>query len=361
MNIESTEERQFTSLSPALSPQRFVGQVESVDHRTVGGWILDLHIPMRSAFVTLFHGRVPVYVARPIIWRHELVDSFGFPRSLGFVIPRPSGSPTVSVVAPDRTPLGLGPDCIGAEHHLRPPEPDLPCPTIFLHIQNSMGTSIRDAVMRKMHPPDVLFVYPFSVGIPNNELYDLPALMLASAKLIFGHAYFGIHEGLPIQGRYRTILRCPIERLIANVFRLMPPGTEAEQARDFFMAHPIDEFDNYQTRVISGFAGPFGSMHDMQFRIALDHVNHLFDRIGFFDTFDTVLAALSEFIDPGSLKEERRSSYSRDRALSVFTSGEVRERLLRAVALDVRLYCRIARERNVPIRNTELYTNLGLI
>jgi hypothetical protein len=345
----------------AATSRRFAGEIESVDDRTVYGWIYDRHFPERSPFITLFERQVPVEVARPTIYRPDLRDALGAKRSVGFAIRRRNKKELFCIAAPDGTLLDLNPNSDDLRWLLDRNEIELPPPVIYLHIQNSMGTSIRNALAENVSPPDVLFTYPQELGVPMEELFALPALTLASARLIFGHALFGMHEHLPLHGRYRTVLRCPIERLISNVVRILPAGSRPEDAVAFFLQTEIPEFDNYQTRVLSGCDPSVGGLTAEDVELATTNAVTWFDKIGFSDALGTVRATLEEFIDPTLLKENHVSHYDREAALQAFVQDQVREPLLRAVAADVYVYCSVAQARGHPVRNAELYASLGLI
>ncbi len=342
--------------------RRYAGEIQSVDDLAVYGWIYDRQHPVRSPFLTLFERGVPVAVARPTIYRPDLQTALpDARRSVGFAIRRRNRRDQFCVAAPDATLLELNPNSEDLAWLLDGNIGDLPAPIIFLHIQNSMGTSIRNALAEGLSPLDVLFIYPEGLGVPMEEFFGIPALALARTRLIFGHTLFGIHEHLPLQGRYRTVLRCPVERLISNVIRISPAGSSFEEALAFFVRSDLAEFDNYQTRVLSGSDIPVGGVTVEHVGLAVSHADTSFDKIGFADDLASVRATLSEFIDPVQLDDDHASNYDRSAALHAFTQGPARDRLRVAVTADVYLYCTVCSRRGHAIRNAGLYATLGLI
>jgi hypothetical protein len=341
--------------------RRYAGEIQSVDDLAVHGWIYDRQDPARSPFLTLFERGVPVEVARPTIYRPDLDATREAKRSLGFAIRRRNRREPFCIAAPDGTILDLNPNSDDLAWLLDRNARDLPAPIIFLHIQNSMGTSIRNALAEGLSPLDVLFIYPEGLGVPMEEFFGIPALTLACTRLIFGHTLFGLHEHLPLQGRYRTVLRCPVERLISNVIRISPEGAGLEVAVASFMGSEASEFDNYQTRVFSGSDIPVGGVTAEHVSLAATNAESSFDKIGFADDLASVRATLAEFIDPSLIEEDHASGYDRSAALHAFTQGPARDRLRVAVAADVYLYCMVCSRRGHAIRNAGLYANLGLI
>ena len=342
--------------------RRFTGEIESVDDRAVYGWICDRHDSAKAPFLTLFERGCPVEVARPTIYRPDIAVTHEAKRSVGFAVRRRNRKETFCIAAPDGTRLDLNPNSDDLSWLLDRSARDLPAPITFLHIQNSMGTSIRNALDQgRLSPIDVLFVYPHGLGVTIEDFFGVPALTLARSRLIFGHLLFGIHEHLPQHGRYRTVLRCPVERLISNVIRVSTEGSGLQEAVASFIQLEALEFDNYQTRVFFGAHIPFGAVKAEHVVVAASNAEYWFDKIGFADSLGTVRATLAEFIDPALLGDDHSSNYDRPAALQAFTQGPARERLRAAVASDVYLYCTICSRRGHPIRNAGLYATLGLI
>lgn len=90
---------------------------------------------------------------------------------------------------------------------------------VFLHIQKTIGTSIRHA-LQTMLPQDIFAtIYPGLEGISLDEFEKLPEDVRRRFHLIFGHLYFGMHIYVPRPVKYLTFLRDPTKRLRSNYWQ----------------------------------------------------------------------------------------------------------------------------------------------
>lgn len=93
--------------------------------------------------------------------------------------------------------------------------------TVFLHIPKTAGTSVRILFEHNCPRRRLLRVYPEHLpnwSITQAELASLPAAQLAGIEVVFGHFPFGIHRHLPRPGRYVTVLRDPVERVVSHYY-----------------------------------------------------------------------------------------------------------------------------------------------
>jgi hypothetical protein len=84
---------------------------------------------------------------------------------------------------------------------------------IFLHIPKTAGTSLRQLIEKEYPGNECLYLYypsPYQAEVINHIHEKLP-----TAKVLYGHVPFGIHQLLGIQGKYIAFLRDPIKRVIS--------------------------------------------------------------------------------------------------------------------------------------------------
>ncbi|MFO7663466.1 MAG: sulfotransferase family 2 domain-containing protein [Chloroflexota bacterium] len=90
-------------------------------------------------------------------------------------------------------------------------------PVVFYHIPKSAGTTL-NRILRLNYPRESLI----ECGINTQEfMVDLKTWspeQLAQIRLLQGHLPFGIHELLPGQVQYFTILRDPVDRVISYYY-----------------------------------------------------------------------------------------------------------------------------------------------
>jgi hypothetical protein len=156
---------------------------------------------------------------------------------------------------------------------------------VFLHIQKTIGTSIRHA-LQTILPQDVFAtIYPGLEGIPLGEFEKLPEDVRRRFHLIFGHLYFGVHIYVPRPVKYLTFLRDPIKRLRSNYWQTKSfyYSEHAVPLSDIAMRGLWEEFDNYSTRIISGVSAstvPCGLLTDDILNLALRNIRESFEFVG---------------------------------------------------------------------------------
>lgn len=155
---------------------------------------------------------------------------------------------------------------------------------IFLHIQKTAGTSMRRALEGALPKDEVASIYPDLEGMSLDTFVNLPEDARRHFHLIFGHFFYGMHVYLPHPSRYSTFLRDPLERVRSNYWQTKSfhPARGAPLS-EIVMRGAMEEFDNYQTRIISAVASstvPCGFMTDDILDIALRNIREGFEFVG---------------------------------------------------------------------------------
>jgi hypothetical protein len=170
---------------------------------------------------------------------------------------------------------------------------------LLLHIPKTAGTSVRSALERVYKPSERLYLYErasLKGAIPPLEFADLAPEVRARARLVMGHFRYGIHESIPGQSRYVTVLRDATARVLSHYahYRSIPqpaPGTRAaaehalvaqhgSSLEDWVFGLQRPEADNWMVRVIAGRYGvPFGDCGDEMLTEALEHIDERFEAV----------------------------------------------------------------------------------
>lgn len=125
---------------------------------------------------------------------------------------------------------------------------------IFLHIQKTAGTTLRYLINGNFPDSETLLVKLMTQDHWDSFLKNKPK-NFSHLKLIYGHMKFGIHEHIPGDCRYFTMLRDPVARVISHHRFLLsesalPPGRKTLEEYVRWLSE--NNMDNHQTRVLAG-------------------------------------------------------------------------------------------------------------
>jgi hypothetical protein len=162
---------------------------------------------------------------------------------------------------------------------------------IFLHIPKTAGTSLRQ-VIEKEYPGNACLYLYYPAPYQPNVIKEIQA-NLPTAKALFGHFSFGIHQVLGIQGQYIAFLRHPIERVISlyNHHARHPQAAYYEMIQrglsllDMLQNQITPETNNHITRIIACCGLP-GMLDDTRvLEQALDNIEKHFCFVGLVERF----------------------------------------------------------------------------
>lgn len=92
---------------------------------------------------------------------------------------------------------------------------------IFLHIPKAGGNTLKSVLNRQYNENERLRIYTYPHFPRDKGIVSLKKLSVeekSKLKLIYGHFAFGIHKYLPIESKYITFLRDPIDRVISHFY-----------------------------------------------------------------------------------------------------------------------------------------------
>jgi hypothetical protein len=180
---------------------------------------------------------------------------------------------------------------------------------IFLHIGKTGGSSLRSILRRQFRRDEILEFRapPPAEGRLRRErgletFAALPEATRESARLVMGHAPFGVHDFIPRPSTYVTMLRDPM-KLVVSLYHYIK-RTPKHELHDWltgeglgleaFVASGMSpETDNSQVRAIAGDTGtPFGACGPEMLETAKANLEQRFAAIGITERFDESLVLL---------------------------------------------------------------------
>lgn len=198
------------------------------------------------------------------------------------------------------------------------PTPSLPVRVLFLHLDKTGGTTLRDVLTRALPGDAVLAddLDPVARAARNRAIHrylhgdgERPpdrgnrAILarwaaagadLDRARIYSAHLRFGMHEHLPAPSTYVTIVRDPVARL-RSLYRHRVAHQELEQTPAEWIGSGRDEqLDNFQTRVLAGEAteGLVGPCTAATLDRAKEHLVTHFAAVGVTERYDESVVAI---------------------------------------------------------------------
>ena len=167
---------------------------------------------------------------------------------------------------------------------------------IFLHIPKTGGLTLTKIAKKNYDSSSIYEVRNAKVDI--DKFRQLSIEEKRKIKLLAGHVRFGIHEDIPQQSTYITMLREPVERVISAYFYMRstpnhPFHKKISQKDTFedFLETRWPGFNNGQVRMLSGVGGKvkYGKCDREMLETAKYNLNNFFSVIGITERFDEFL------------------------------------------------------------------------
>ena len=130
---------------------------------------------------------------------------------------------------------------------------------VFLHIPKTGGVTLRRALKWK-YPSRML--YEETLSKPLEALDQVPLSERERARVVSGHLHYGVHEYIPRECEYITVLREPVARVVSSYHYILGHSKHWLHADLMRASDPLEELlridpsvDNHQTRMVSGRGG----------------------------------------------------------------------------------------------------------
>jgi hypothetical protein len=215
--------------------------------------------------------------------------------------------------------------------------------TFFLHIPKTAGTSLREVVLEHYPPNRTIEVYshgPADLEEMRRKAHD--------AVVVYGHFSFGFHELLGTDGRYVTLLRNPVDRVVSFFqHQSRDPASEYGEKiaggmtlKNLLESEQCHQVNNHMVRILSGHLSVETTHNRALLERAEANIDAHFDVVGITERMDDSLQLIGRTlgwkprrsvpvlnVDPG------RGSLSLD--------DQTRDAIVEFNRLDVELYERV--------------------
>jgi Galactose-3-O-sulfotransferase len=173
---------------------------------------------------------------------------------------------------------------------------------IFLHIPKTAGTTLNRIIEWQYNPLSIFTVDPHHIRATTERFATFPEQRRRRLRVIRGHLLFGIHELIPQNSTYITLLREPVSRVLSSYnFILRRPlhplhrklKREHIGPKEFIQLIPHAQ--NLQCRFIAGI-GKAGACDDGILHMAKENLRRYFRVVGLSERFhDSLLLMAAEF------------------------------------------------------------------
>ncbi len=238
------------------------GNLDGIENGEVYGWASDADHPSQPVLVTVFVDHRLVANVAAVYYRPDVAEAMNCSGSHGFYFDlspyvSASGETWIDVRLPNGVSLTNAPTV------MRVPaiKPRKRRPTVlFMHIPKTAGTALREAIAANFVQSEIAYLYPSAPGFLVSDLRALPLEQRRALRVVIGHFQFGMHEALPQEAEYITVVREPSARVLSQYAYLLQTQPELITGSD---GHVMDlpelfekrltvDFDNAIVRCFSG-------------------------------------------------------------------------------------------------------------
>jgi hypothetical protein len=174
---------------------------------------------------------------------------------------------------------------------------------IFLHNMRTGGSTLRTVIARQYSPDAIHLEGPRRHSL--SEIDHLRHLDFEKVRAVQGHIPFGLHELIPCESTYVTMLRDPVDRVISLYHYVvnLPDSTIHRQSQahlrnidEFVSSGVLMEADNGQTRRLAGMWPDFGQCTSEMLEKAKHNLAHYFSVVGLSERFDESLLLMRRIL-----------------------------------------------------------------
>jgi hypothetical protein len=270
--------------------QGAVGHFGGIRDGEVFGWAFNPENPAEPARVTAYVNGRPATEALAVYYRPDVAELFNCSGSHGFFLDLSRSDAAKDAMIDIR--LSDGRYLQGVPVHAHLPRRDrVHRPTLlFMHIPKTAGTALRETILNNYKQSEVAYIYPDPPGFPVRNLRDLPLAQRAHFHFAVGHFQYGIHEDVPNDYSYFTIVRNPVRRVWSHYQYLVEYGSpflvngaHIKSLEEVLESRVTANLDNLMVRCFAGVdenAFPPGSINAEIYDLAARHAQDAFLYIG---------------------------------------------------------------------------------
>jgi len=174
---------------------------------------------------------------------------------------------------------------------------------LFLHIPKAAGIAFREAIIPNYKQSQLAMIYPDEPGFLPCDFGFLPHEQRTRFRFIMGHYYYGIHQFLPQDATYVTIVRNPVERTISHFLFAFPHEIAGFPEGEWpsLLVRKMEGMetivlDNLMVRLLAGLNDhvPPGAVDAGVYERALHNVRTSFSFVGYQDRSGEAFARMQQ-------------------------------------------------------------------
>ncbi len=289
--VHLIERRISANLRAKIKPPLGIfAHLDGIENGVVSGWAYDADHPNRPLELTIFVDKHPVAYTAAVHYRPDLAETMHCSGQYGFYVDvaehlREGGDALVWARLPNGWLIEGAPAVIrSGALSARASKPTV----LFMHIPKTAGTAFRESIASNFLLSEIAYLYPGPPGFLVNDLRALPLEQRRAFRIVIGHYQFGMHEALPQQGEYITIVREPGARVLSQYRYLQQTQPETAgmvSPEELFEKQRLTvDFDNAMVRCFSGadeLIFPPGTLTREIYEQALQNLRSMFRFVGY--------------------------------------------------------------------------------
>jgi Domain of unknown function (DUF4118)/Sulfotransferase family len=191
-----------------------LGHLDGIQDGEIYGWAINPDIPSKPAKITAHVNGRPVVEALAVYYRPDVAEQFKCSGQHGFYLDLSKVSETdTDAIIDVRLSNGRSLQNAPMRAHL-PYRRRSRTPTVlYMHIAKTAGTALRETIVNNYKQSEIAYIYPEPPGFPVGDLRDLPLAQRAQFRFVVGHFQYGIHNEIPNDYAYFSIVRNPLHRV----------------------------------------------------------------------------------------------------------------------------------------------------
>jgi hypothetical protein len=268
-----------------------LGHLDGIQDGEIFGWAINPDIPSKPARITAHVNGRPVIEALAVYYRPDVAEQFKSSGQHGFYLDLSHVFDTDTEAIIDvRLSNGRSLQNAPMRAHLpccrRPRTPTL----LYMHIAKTAGTALRETILKNYKQSEVAYIYPEPPGFPVGDLRDLPLAQRSQFRFVVGHFQYGIHNEVPHDYAYFSIVRDPLYRvrshynyLVEYKSPLVARDGNVKTLEEALEGKLTIDLDNLMVRCFAGVSEtqfPPGTINAEIYEFARHHVEKEFLYIG---------------------------------------------------------------------------------